>query len=576
MHRRANGALVVASMPDDAAPRHLPTGFSRAFQTWRADTLAPLQADTFRAFWLASLVSHLGGMIQNVGAAWLMGKLTPDPAWIAFVQAAASLPLMLFALFAGALADIFDRRTVMLVAIAINLVAAIGLSALALLGLATPWSVLAFTFALGSGAALFGPAWQASVREVAPEETLAQAVALNSLGFNLARSVGPALGGVLVGLAGAAAAFVANAASYVAMLVVLLQWRRPPPAARATPREPLWAAMGAGLRYVRLSPTLMAILTRGFLFGFAGAGLFALIPIVARDALGGDAGTLGVLLGAFGVGAMIGALASSALRARFNFDRLTSLGVVAFAIATAGTAASGAGLLGVLGALMLGGAAWMMTNSTMTIAMQTAAPRWVAGRAIALLQMAAFAGIAAGSAVWGHSVREIGLAPTLWLSAGALAASLGAFALARIPELTAAEAAAALAGPIKPAAAPMEPRTGPIVIEIAYRVASENAAAFAEAANALGRARQRNGAIGWSLAQDIDTPEIWIERYLSATWADHLRRVERFTKADEAIRDRVSALLAKPEPNVRRFLQRPAGAAPLGVERPDAASHGQM
>jgi MFS family permease len=226
-------------MPDDTHPRPAPKGFETAFARWRADTLAPLQVDTFRAFWLASLVSHLGGMVQNVGAAWLMGKLTPDPAFIAFVQAAAALPLMLFSLLAGALADLFDRRTVMLAAVGFNLVAAIGLGAMTLLGATTPWALLAFTFALGAGAALFAPAWQASVREVASEDALAQAVALNSLGFNLARSVGPALGGALVGLAGAAAAFAANAASYLALLVVLLRWRRA--RWRASRCSPPWA-----------------------------------------------------------------------------------------------------------------------------------------------------------------------------------------------------------------------------------------------------------------------------------------------------------------------------------------------
>lgn len=562
-------------MPDDSSPRSGPTPASRAFSRWRAETLAPLQTPTFRAFWAASLVSNLGGMMQNVGAAYLMGQLTPDPAYIAFVQAAASLPLMLFSLLAGALADLFDRRSVMVIAIGVNLLAAAILGALTLMGAVTPWALLALTFALGAGAALFGPAWQASVREVASEDTMAQAVALNSLGFNLARSVGPGLGGALVSLAGAGAAFVANALSYVGMLFVLLRWRQPIQP-RTVPREPLWDAMGAGVRYVRLSPTLLAILVRGLLFGFAGAGLFALIPIVARDALAGDAGTLGLLLGFFGIGAMAGALASGSLRAALNFDRLTMLGVTVFAIASAGTAFSGANLVGVLVFMTLGGAAWMVTNSTMTIAMQMAAPRWVAGRAIALLQMAAFAGIASGSAVWGHGVREIGLSLTLYGAAAALIAALGVFAFARIPELTAAEAAAALAGPVRPAAQPIEPRAGPIVIEITYRVAPDNAAAFAEAANALGRARQRNGAIGWSLAQDIDEPSVWVERYLSATWADHLRRVERFTKADEAVRDRVRALLATPDYAVRRYLQRPSGAAPLGGERPDAAHPGQM
>jgi MFS family permease len=564
-------------MPDDTSPSPPARGLNAAFARWRADTLAPLQADTFRAFWVASLVSNLGGMMQNVGAAWLMGRLTPDPAYIAFVQAAASLPLMLFSLIAGALADLYDRRLVMLSALGLNLLAAVGLGVLTVSGAATPWMLLSFTFALGVGAALFAPAWQASVREVASEETLAQAVALNSLSFNLARSVGPALGGVLVGLAGAAAAFIANALSYVGMLIVLLGWRRPHTAPSLAPREPLFAAMGAGVRYVRLSPTLLAILTRGALFGFAGAGLFALIPIVARDALKGDAGTLGLLLGAFGVGAMIGALSSGALRAQFSFDRLTGLGALTFALASAGTAASGGSLAGVLVSLMIGGGAWMVTNSTLTISVQTAAPRWVAGRAIALFQMAAFAGIGAGSAVWGHFTREIGLGPTLFAAAGALVLTWLLFRFAPIPDLTAAEAATAIAGPVRPAAAAIEPRAGPIVIEVAYRVAIADAAAFAEAANALGRARERNGARNWSLAQDIDEPTLWVERYLSPTWADHLRRVERFTKADEAVRDRVRALLAEPEPNVRRYLQRPDGAEPIGVApRPATTDGGQM
>ncbi|MBN9251393.1 MAG: MFS transporter, partial [Mesorhizobium sp.] len=291
----------------------------------RRSTLAPFRHGIFRAVWTASLASNFGGLIQSVGAAWLMTSITTSSDMVALVQASTALPIMLFSLLSGAIADSFGRRQVMLVAQCFMVTVSILLTVVAYLGLITPWSLLAFTFLIGCGAAFNGPAWQSSVGDMVPRADLPAAVTLNSVGFNIARSVGPAIGGAIVAAAGAAAAFAVNAVSYFGLIIVLARWRPAIPAP-LLPRESIASAMAAGLRYVAMSPNIRSVLARAILFGVAASSVPALMPLIARDLVGGGPLTYGLLLGAFGIGAVCGAFASGQLRRRLSVEAIVRLG----------------------------------------------------------------------------------------------------------------------------------------------------------------------------------------------------------------------------------------------------------
>ncbi|MET0360998.1 MAG: MFS transporter, partial [Sphingobium sp.] len=274
---------------------------------------SPLSVPIFRAIWIANLASNFGTVIQSVGASWMMIALSASAVHVALVQASMTLPITLLALVAGAVADSLDRRMVMMAAQGLMLAASTALAIFAFFGHLTPWLLLLFTFTLGCGTAFNGPAWQASVGEMVPRSAIPGAIALNSLGFNIARSVGPGIGGAIVAAAGAAAAFLVNAVSYLGLIVVLLRWKPDVPE-RRLPRESLGTAIGAGVRYVALSPHLRLTLGRATIFGLGAASVSALLPLVARDLMAGGPLTFGLLLGAFGIGSVTGALSSGWLR----------------------------------------------------------------------------------------------------------------------------------------------------------------------------------------------------------------------------------------------------------------------
>ena len=306
---------------------HPTTGEIQA--TPATSAFSPFRSRIFLAMWVASLLSNFGSLIQNVGATWLMTSLAPSADMVALVQVSTVLPIVLFSLPAGAAADVWDRRILMLIAQSGMLVVSVALAIFAWFGQVTSWLLVALTFVLGMGAALYGPPWQSSVREQVPLSDLPAAVALNSVAFNLARAVGPALGGAIVAWAGAKVAFGINAISYLGLIAVLLAWKRPPSEARLPP-ETMVAAMFAGLRFARLSHSLQTVLVRGAAFGFFAAALWALIPLIAKDLLGGGAMTYGLLLAAFGGGAVAGALGGGVIRERFTNEMIVAAGSAAF------------------------------------------------------------------------------------------------------------------------------------------------------------------------------------------------------------------------------------------------------
>jgi len=493
----------------------------------------------FRALWIATIISNVGTWMQNVGAAWLMTSLASSPIMVALVQAATSLPVFLIGLPAGALADIVDRRRLLLWTQGWMLAAAAGLGVLTLVGVTTPWVLLALTFALGLGTAMNAPAWQAIVPELAPRSELSAAVALNSVGFNIARAIGPALGGLVIAVAGTGAVFLLNAVSFLGVLVVLYRWQRPP-RERLSPPEHVFGAMQAGLRYVRYAPALSAVLVHAVTFILCGTALWALLPLVARQELGLEAVGYGVLLGCLGVGAVTGAALLPHLRRRVAIDPLVAGATGLFAGATFALASvQHFALLCV--AMVAGGVAWMTIMSTFNVAVQTAVPAWVRARALAIYMLVFQGGMAAGSALWGTVAthRSIPLA----LQYAAVGLIIGSLAMTRY-RLQAEDVI-----DLTPSMHWHEPvvvnqpdlEDGPVLVTVEYRIVPEHACNFARAMHAMRAIRRRDGALRWGLFGDAADPGRYLETFVVESWAEHLRQHERMTVADREIENSIRA-----------------------------------
>lgn len=534
----------------------------------RSDLFAPLELPVFRNIWIASLFSNFGYLIQVVGAAWAMTELARAADMVALVQTASISPMMLFALLAGAVADTYDRRKVALCSLAISILSASGLAIIAWCGMPSPALILLFTFLVGTGMALFAPAWQASVPEMVPMQRLPAAISLNSISFNIARSFGPAIGGLIVAAAGATAAFIVTALFYLPMLGVQLLWRRKHEPPRLPP-ERLWRAVVSGTRYAVHSPAIRTVLWRSLLIGAFGCVLAALMPLIARDLLGGDARTYGLSLGAFGVGAVLGAVSVGRTINRLGLEAGVRGSVAAMAIACLVIALSRHFWL-TGGMLILAGAGWMMSVTILNIVIQTVAPRWVGGRALAAFQTAVAGGMALGSWGWGWLANLIAVQGALLVAAVALAASLAVGLWLRLPT-----SLDPVGDTLHPDELPdldlaISDRSGPIVIEVEYRVQRDDARAFYGIMQDVQFIRRRNGAYDWSIARELADAELWTERFHCPTWMDYLRQRSRLTQADRALIARAFAYhRGVDEPRVRRKLERPFGSVRWRDDVPD-------
>jgi len=531
---------------------------------------APLRHPVFRRIWLASLLSNLGLLIQGVGAAWAMTQMTSSADKVALVQTALMLPVMFISMPAGAIADMHDRRIVALISLTISFSGATALSVLFWLGQVTPEILLALCFVVGSGMALFGPAWQSSVSEQVPAETLPSAVALNGISYNIARSFGPAIGGVIVASLGAVAAFAANAVLYVPLFTVLFLWRRNVEPSRL-PRERLNRAIVSGVRYIYNSPSIRIVLARTLVTGILGGSVSALMPLVARDLLHGGAQTYGIMLGAFGMGAVIGALNIAEVRKRMTGEAAIRACAISMGGSIAAIAWSREPVL-TAAALVVAGAAWMLAVALFNIGVQLSAPRWVAGRSLAAFQAAISGGIALGSWGWGRLTDAAGVETALLVSAGLMLISPLLGLWLRMPRIGARnEDAEVLADPEVQLS--LTGRSGPLVVEIEYRVDQDNARAFHNVMQDVQLSRQRNGAYGWSIARDIADPELWTERYHCPTWFDYLRQRNRTTQSERALHQRAIGFHRGPDPiRVRRMLERPFGSVRWKEDTPDRAA----
>ncbi|WP_340315917.1 MFS transporter [Rhizorhabdus argentea] len=532
----------------------------------RQGTFGPLRERLFRRIWTASLFSNFGALIQSVGAAWAMTQLTGRADMVALVQSATFAPLMLISLPSGAIADSYDRRKIALVALGIAFVGAIGLSLVTVLGLLTPGFLLLFCFMVGTGTALLSPAWQASVSEQVPPQALPQAITLNSISYNIARSFGPAIGGLLVAAAGVLAAFVFNALAYLPMIVVMFLWRRPAEASRLPP-EALGRAIISGVRFAIHSPPIRTVFLRSLLLSTLGASISALMPLVARELLGGGASLYGILLGCFGVGAVLGALVMARIKAHLSEEQTTAACLVLLGLCMVGVGLSRDRLA--TGLLLLGaGAGWMILVAISNISIQVSSPRWVTARALAAFTTAVCAGLSIGSWGWGHVAASHGTGIAMILSGSAMILSAAAGLVLRMPEIEEQR---------DPGLVPSDPdvrlevsgRSGPVILTIEYRVLAEQARAFYTAMLSVEPIRYRTGGYAWSLARDVADPELWTERYHTPTWHDYLRQRSRLTAADVAIWNRALAFHQGGKVTIRRMLERPYGSVRWSEDVPD-------
>jgi MFS family permease len=513
--------------------------------------LRPLRVPIFRNLLVADVVSDIGTFMQNVGAAWLMVSLGAGPIYVALTQTAASLPYFLLALPAGSAGDIVDRRKLVLFTESWMVGATLLLVILTMAGFMSPWLLLVLTFAISAGDAFETPTWRAILPELVAKNDLAAASALNGIEFNLARAVGPALAGVVIAAAGVAAAFVVNLVSFFGVIFVVARWKRPV-RKRTAPPETFAGATVAALRYVRHSPAILGVIVRTGAVMFFASAIFALLPTVSRSVNKSAIG-YGLLLGCFGVGAVMGALVLAPARARWSTEAVVSTGVVMLGAAT--VVIAGLHRVSTLAPVMLvGGAAWITFISLIGALVQNLAPDWVRARVLAVFILVYQGSFALGSASWGAVAQRAGVR-SAFVYAGIGTMATAAMALvARLPD-----SIADLSPwnhwrmPVVVKEVGSELGRGPVLVTVQYAVAPGKTAEFVAAIHDYGRIRLRDGAYRWGVYRDMEAADRYVEIFLVHSWAEHLRQHERQTAADHELEQRLCGYVTK-EPEVHHLI----------------------
>lgn len=530
-------------------PAATPAGPQRAP---RHSTWAPLTVTAFRLIWIANLFANLGTWAQSVAAAWVVTSSHASSTTVALIQVAASLPLVMLSIAAGVLADNYDRRRIMLIGQSIEMSGTIVLTVMSFLHLLDPVWLILLTFWISLGGAVTVPAWQAAVGEQVPKAMVADAVLLNSVNYNVARAVGPAIGGLMLAGLGPAWVFFSNTLAYVGLLWALWRWHRPPHEWRLPP-ERLHEGMVAAIRFARYSGVTRIVMLRSFLFGLAASSIWALLPLLAHQSIKGGSLVYGALLGSLGTGAILGSTQVGRARQVLGSSRLVSLAGAIFALILLVTGITSSLAL-LMPALVIAGGAWIAALSTYNTVVQVLVPEWVKARALALYQTALFGGLSLGSFLWGILADIIGIEEALLVSGGAMLLLAAACYRLRLPELTAFDVTPAL--PHSTASEPMPPdldtRRGAVLVIIEYTILQDQQRAFLRAVRDLRRVRLRNGATRWALYRDINRPGIWEEIYTVDSWLQHLRMLDRLTVSDQQIIDRVAAFHHSDDPPLVR------------------------
>ena len=510
--------------------------------------LAPFQHGVFTMLWSTWLIANLCMWMNDVAAAWLMTTLTAKPIWVALVQTAATLPVFLLGLPSGALADILDRKRFLLFTQLWVAVVGIVLALAVFADLMSPPLLLWLLFMNGVGLALRWPVFAAIVPELVPLTKLPAALALNGVSMNAARILGPLIAGAIIAGLGSAWVFVLNAVLSVAAAVVITRWRRehrPHPLGR----ESLPGAMRVGWQYMAQSYHLKGVMLRVALFFFHSTALMALLPLVARQIEGGDAGTFTLLLAAMGAGAVSSTFVLPRLRQAFSRDHLVFAGTAVQAIGMVVMAFNSLPWLGVL-AMALGGAAWLATANSLSVSAQLSLPDWVRARGMSMYQMAIMGAAAAGAAVWGQVATWASVPVALGLAAASGIAGM-ALAIWRWPDRGMVEDPTP-AGPLPRPSVSEPPESGHVLVTVEYQIDPAKAPAFRALMDESRRARLRQGALAWELLSDINDPGRFVEVIEDASWTEHLRRFERVSTTDAALRERKLAFHVGEEPPIVR------------------------
>jgi MFS family permease len=514
---------------------------------------APFRHTAFTVIWTATLVSNIGGWMYSAACGWLMTTLNPDPLTVALVQAVSTLPICLLAIPAGALADIFDKRKFLIVVEALTTAVSAVYAAVVGLGLATPNNLLLSTFLIGAAGAMTVPAWQAVVPLLVPRSDLPPAIAANSVGVNISRALGPALGGVTIAAIGIAAPFWVNALSNLGIVGALLWWRQSERAKTLLPAERFGQAISAGLRYARHNRHLRATLVRAIGFFVFTSAYWALLPLVAKTQVTGGPQLYGVLLGVIGASAVGGAFFLPWLKASLGPDRLMAAGAVGQALAMLlyGLAREPATALV---ASAIAGASWIAVLATLSVSAQVALPDWVRGRGLALYTTVFFGCLTLGSAVWGEVAAWVGLPAAHFLAAAGAVAAIPLTWRWKLQTGAGVDLTPSMHWPVPITTLNFAHDRGPVLVSVEYRIRPQSRAAFLQAIAKLEQQRRRDGAYAWGVFEDAAEEGRMVETFLVESWMEHLRQHERVTNADRIVQDEVKRFHAAGEPKVTHFI----------------------
>lgn len=515
--------------------------------------LSPFKHRAFAVVWSATVISSIGMWVQNAASGWLMTSLDPDPRIVAMVQVASTLPLFLLGLPAGALADIFNRRRLLLMMEAVGTLLTAAFALLVTLSQVNPASLLTFTFLAGAAAALIAPTWQAIVPQLVGHKDLAPAVALNSAGINISRAIGPALAGLIITYWGMAASFWINAISNLGVIAALFWWQVTASPRRDLPPERFGSAIRVGLRHARYNPHLRATLMRAAGFFLFASAYWALLPLVARDRIAGGPELYGLLLGAIGAGAVIGAFALPRFKMRLGADRVVALGSAGTALALLLFGLAHQPVVA-FAASALAGLSWIAAVATLNVSAQVALPGWVRGRGLAVYATVMFGAMTLGSLLWGEVASLSGLSAAHYMAA--------ALALAVIPLLSGWKLQTGAGVDLTPSMHWPEPirsddvaeDRGPVLVTVEYRVAPGDRDAFLAAVRRLAAERKRDGAYEWGVFEDAAEEGRWLETFLVDSWLEHLRQHERVTNADRAREEAVRRFQTGGPPKITHFI----------------------
>jgi predicted MFS family arabinose efflux permease len=518
----------------------------------RPSPWSPFRYTAFTVIWVATVVANIGSWMYSASAAWLMTSLDGDPLMVSLVQVASTLPVFLFALPAGALADIVDRRRFLIAGESFTLIVSTAFAALIWFHLITPLTLLLFVFLIEAGGAVTAPAWQSVVPDLVPKKDLPGAVSMNSVGVNVSRAIGPALGGLITARFGIAAPFWVNAVSNLGTLGALVWWRSPHDRASQLPAEHFTSAIRTGVRYARNNRYLRSTLVRAAAFFLSASCYWALLPLVARHQIGGGATFYGVLLGAIGASAIVGAFALPWLRAHIGPNRLVAAGSIGTAVTLVLFGAARTPVVGVAASL-IAGVSWIVVLATLNVSAQFALPGWVRGRGLAVYVTGFFGALTLGSVVWGQVARVAGVPLALFIAAAAAVLTIPLTWHWTLQSDAALDLTPSMHWPTPLVSAQVDQDAGPVLVTVEYRVGASAREGFLRAMVGLSHERHRDGAYDWGIFEDVAQPGRFLETFLVESWLEHLRQHERVTNTDRVLQEQIQGFVTG-TPTVTHFI----------------------